>query len=206
MRLRRLLSTRVWCVSASPSSQGRPACLIEVCGEAPGAAVVAADQDDVGVRLGDAGRDRADADLGDQLHADARAAVGVLQVVDQLRQILDRIDVVVRRRGDEADAGRRQARLGDPGIDLGAGQLAALAGLGALGHLDLELAGVDQVLARDAEAARGDLLDRASSSSRRSAAACSARDPRRPRRCCSCRRCGSSRSRASRAPPCEMEP
>ena len=32
-----------------------------------GAAVVAGDQDDVGVRLGDARRDRADADLGDQL-------------------------------------------------------------------------------------------------------------------------------------------
>jgi hypothetical protein len=32
------------------------------------------------------------------------------------------------------------AGLGDPRIDLGAGQLAALAGLGALGHLDLEFA------------------------------------------------------------------
>ena len=36
-----------------------------------GAAVVAGDQDDVGVRLGDAGRDRADPDLGDQLHVHA---------------------------------------------------------------------------------------------------------------------------------------
>ena len=39
------------------------------------------------------------------------------------------------------------------------GQLAAFAGLGALGHLDLQLLGVDQVFAGDAEAARGDLLD-----------------------------------------------
>ena len=37
-----------------------------------GAAVVAGDQDDVGVRLGDAGGDRADADLGDQLDVDPR--------------------------------------------------------------------------------------------------------------------------------------
>ena len=37
------------------------------------AAVVARDQHHVGVRLGDAGGDRADADLGDQLHVDARA-------------------------------------------------------------------------------------------------------------------------------------
>jgi hypothetical protein len=33
------------------------------------------------------------------------------------------------------------ADLGDPRIDLGSGQLAALTGLGALGHLDLDLAG-----------------------------------------------------------------
>ncbi len=35
MRLRRSLSTRIWCVSARPSSQGMPACLMEVSGEAP---------------------------------------------------------------------------------------------------------------------------------------------------------------------------
>ena len=49
-----------------------------------GAAVVAADEHHVGMRLGHAGRDGADADLGDQLDADARLVVGVLQVVDQL--------------------------------------------------------------------------------------------------------------------------
>ena len=37
-----------------------------------GAAVVPGDQDDVGVRLGDARRDRADADLGDQLDVHPR--------------------------------------------------------------------------------------------------------------------------------------
>ena len=42
-----------------------------------------------------------------------------------------------------------------------AGQLSALAGLGALRHLDLQLVGVDQVIGGDAEAGRGDLLDRA---------------------------------------------
>jgi hypothetical protein len=57
------------------------------------------------------GGDGADADLGHELHADAREAVAVLQVVDQLRQVLDRIDVVVRRRGDEAHAGGRQRVL-----------------------------------------------------------------------------------------------
>ena len=31
----KLFMTRVWCVSATPSSQGRPACFIEVKGDAP---------------------------------------------------------------------------------------------------------------------------------------------------------------------------
>src|ERR1035437_3750174 len=51
------------------------------------------------------------------------------------------------------------ADLGDPGIDLVAGQLAALTGLGALGHLDLDLLGTHEEFARDTEPARGDLLD-----------------------------------------------
>ena len=35
MRPRRSLSTSVWCVSARPTSHGRPACWIEVTGLAP---------------------------------------------------------------------------------------------------------------------------------------------------------------------------
>ena len=85
--------------------------------------------------------------------------VDVLQVEDQLRQVLDRIDVVMRRRRDQADARRRMAHLGDGGVDLVAGQLAAFAGLGALRHLDLHHVGVDQIFRGHAEAARGHLLD-----------------------------------------------
>ena len=126
-----------------------------------GAAVVAGDEHHVGVRLGHTRRDRADADLGDQLHVDAGAGVGVLQVVDQLGEILDRVDVVVRRRADQAHARRGVPGLGHPRVDLVAGQLAALAGLGTLGHLDLDVVGVREVLRGHAEAAAGDLLDRA---------------------------------------------
>ena len=138
---------------------------------------------------------------GDQLHVDARLRVRVLQVVDQLRQILDRVDVVVRRRRDQADAGRRVADLGDPRIDLVAGQLAAFARLGALRHLDLQIVGVDEVLAGDAEPRRRHLLDRAAPRVAVRRRACSAPDLRRLRRCSTCRRGGSSRSPASRALP-----
>ena len=162
-----------------------------------GAAVVAGDQHHVGVRLGDARRDRADADLGDQLHVHAGRGVGVLQVVDQLREVLDRVDVVVRRRADQADARRGVPGLGDPRVDLVAGQLAALAGLGALRHLDLDVVGVGEVLRGDAEAAGRDLLDRAAALGVVEAvgvlAALTGVGLARP--------AGSSRSRGSRAPP-----
>ena len=125
-----------------------------------GAAFEARDRDVVGLALGDAGGDRADADLGDELDRHQRARIDVLQIEDELRQVLDRIDVVVRRRRDQADALRRMAHLGDDRVDLVAGQLAAFAGLGALRHLDLHHVGIDEIFRRHAEAAGGDLLDR----------------------------------------------
>ena len=73
-------------------------------GRCAGAAVVAGDGDMVGLGLGHACRDGADADLGHELDADRGLRIGVLQVVDQLRQILDRIDVVMRRRRNQAHA------------------------------------------------------------------------------------------------------
>ena len=83
-----------------------------------GAAVVAGDQHDVGLGLAHAGGDGAHADLGDELDVHARRRVGVLQVVDELLEILDRVDVVVRRRADQPDARRRVPGLGDPRVDL----------------------------------------------------------------------------------------
>src|SRR5579872_1702661 len=44
-------------------------------------------------------------------------------------------------------------------VDLMAGELAALAGLGALRHLDLQFVGVDEVVCGYAKTRRGDLLD-----------------------------------------------
>ena len=68
-----------------------------------GSAVAAGDVHDVRQALDDAGRDRADAALGDQLDRNRRQRVHLFQVVDQLRQVLDGIDVMVRRRRDQGD-------------------------------------------------------------------------------------------------------
>ena len=125
----------------------------------PGAALAAGDEDAFGPSLGHAAGDGAHAAGGDELDGDARVLVGALQVVDQFRKVLDGVDVVVRRRGDEGDARRGAARSRHVLGDLGSGKVPALAGLGALRHLDLYLFGGEQVVARDAKAARGHLLD-----------------------------------------------
>ncbi len=124
-----------------------------------GAAAVAADEDAVGIPLGDAGGDGADAGGRDQLHRDLGMRVRVLQVEDELGEVLDAVDVVVRRGGDQADARRAVAGLGDEVVDLVAGELPTLAGLGPLRHLDLDLDGVGEIVRGDAEPAAGDLLD-----------------------------------------------
>ncbi len=132
---------------------------MELSGEAPVPPRIAADQHHVGMRLGHARGHRAHAHFGHQLHRNARARIDVLQIVDELRQIFDRIDVVVRRRRNQAHAGNGVAHARDRLIHFVAGQLAALAGLRALRHLDLQFVGVHQVIGGDAEARRGHLLD-----------------------------------------------
>ena len=69
-----------------------------------GAAIVAADQNHIRVSFRYSGRDCSNANLGYQLHAYACLRVRVLQVVDQLSQILDRIDVVMGRGRDQSHA------------------------------------------------------------------------------------------------------
>ena len=74
------------------------------------APAVAADENMIRLGLGDPGRDRPDSHLAHQFHAETRAAgLDVLQVVNELRQVLDGINVMMRRRRNKPDAGRTVA-------------------------------------------------------------------------------------------------
>ena len=64
----------------------------------PGAAVVTGDGDEIGIGLGDAGGDGADPRPRHQLDRDQRLGVNLLEIEDELRQVLDRVDIVMRRR------------------------------------------------------------------------------------------------------------
>ena len=113
----------------------------------PGPAGVARQVDVRRAGLGHARRDRADTAVRDELDPDPRGRVDRAQVGDELGEVLDRVDVVVRRRADVALAGLAAPEGGDVGRRLAPGELAALAGLGALRDLDLELVGAGEVRA-----------------------------------------------------------
>src|ERR1035438_4286636 len=70
-------------------------------------------------------------------------------------QLPDGIDVVVRRRRNQAHTRDGVTHPRDGLIDLVAGQLAALARLGALRHLDLDLDGVDEEIDGHARTSAG---------------------------------------------------
>ncbi len=124
-----------------------------------GTAAVAGDENVVRVRLGHTGRDRSHTDLCDQFDADPRLRIGIFQVIDQLRQIFDRVNIMVRRWADQPYTRCRIADSGDGFIDFAARQFPAFTGFGPLGYLDLNLIGVGKVPDGYAKPARRHLLD-----------------------------------------------
>ena len=129
-------------------------------GSRAGPAVMTGDKDHLRTRLGNARGNRSNACLRAKLHADAGAAVGIFQVVDQLREVFNRVDIVVRRGRNQRHAGGGVPGFGDPGIDLCAGQMPAFPGFGPLRHFNLNFLRTAKILAGDAEPGGGDLLDR----------------------------------------------
>ena len=84
---------------------------------------------------------------------------GLLQGKHQLAQILNRVDVVMGRRGNGVGALRDHSGLGHVPYDLCPGQVTADAGLGALAHFDFNGSTRLQVVLVDAEPAGSHLND-----------------------------------------------
>ena len=123
------------------------------------AAVVARNQNHIGLGLGHPGGNRAHSAGRHQLDRHLGARIDLLQVIDQLRQVFDGIDIVMRRRRDQRYPRRRMAQPRDQCRHLHAGQLPAFAGLCPLRHLDFQLFTGVQVFRRNAKAPGCHLLD-----------------------------------------------
>ena len=117
--------------------------------------------DHVRMRLCDACCNRADSCLRDEFHRHAGVGIRAFEVVDELGEVFDGVDVVVRRRRDERSTGLCMAEPRYKRVNLVGGELPAFAGLCALGELDLEILGGAYVFNRHAESAGGYLLYRA---------------------------------------------
>ena len=124
-----------------------------------GPSVIAGDQDHLCTCLCHTRCDGAYPCLRYKFDVDPGVPVGVLKIVDQLRQVLDGINVMMGRRRDQSDPGGRIAGLRHPRIHFFARKMSALARFCALGHLDLDLLRAAQVRACDAETSRSHLLD-----------------------------------------------
>src|SRR6266436_5781139 len=122
---------------------------------------VTADQNDVSVRFGNPGGDRADPGLCHQFHANFGPGIDLFEVVYELGQIFDGINVMVRRRRNQHHS---RSAFSEPGNEFGdfmAWKLTSFAWLRALSHFDLDLFRGRQIGGGDAEAALCNLFDRA---------------------------------------------
>ena len=80
--------------------------------------------------------------------------------MDQLREILDRVDIMMRRRRDKTYTRSTVTCLCDPRINLSSRELSTFTRLRALCHLDLDLSCVNEVIGGNTETSGSDLLDR----------------------------------------------
>ena len=70
-----------------------------------GAAAISRDQNVIGMRFGHPGSDSSHTHFRYQFDANPGPRVGIFQVINQLRKIFDRVNIMVRRWTDQADAG-----------------------------------------------------------------------------------------------------
>ena len=105
----------------------------------------------IGMRIDHTSRDGANTDLRYQFDADACRRIRIFEVMDQLRQILDRIDVVVGWWADQSNPGRRKSNSCNVLIDLATRQFATFARFRPLGHFDLQFISIGQVPDGDTE-------------------------------------------------------
>lgn len=67
------------------------------------------DENVIGLGLGYSGSDDSDSYFGNELDRDSSTWIGALEIVDELLEILNRVDVVMRRRRNESNSRSRMS-------------------------------------------------------------------------------------------------
>ncbi len=124
-----------------------------------GSTVVPRHQNHIGLRFGDTRCHRTNTRLAHELHVNIGRRVRAFEVEDELFQVFNRIDVVVRGWRNEAHTGSAMTQTSNPGVHLVRRKLSTFAGFCPLRHLDLNIGGVGEVETRHSETSRSHLLD-----------------------------------------------
>ena len=122
-------------------------------------AVIAGNQNHLRTRLGHTCRHGSHTCLRNQFYGNPGIFVGIFQIIDKLCQVFDRINIVMRRRRNQADSRCGVSGSGYPRVYLSGWQVSAFSRLRTLGHLNLNLLGADQIAAGHAETSAGHLLN-----------------------------------------------
>ena len=125
-----------------------------------GTSIVSGDQDNGCSCLGNTGCNCSYTCFRNKLDGNSRIFITVLQIINELCQILDRVNIMMWRRRDQADTRCRMTSFGNPRINLSARKVATFTRLCTLCHLDLDLLCTDQITGGNTETSGSHLLDR----------------------------------------------
>ena len=101
----------------------------------------------------------ANAHFSNKFDVDTCILICILQVMDELREIFNGVNIVMRRWRNKSYARGRMSNFCNPWVDLVTRKLTAFARLCALRHFDLYIIGINEVFTCDSETARSNLFD-----------------------------------------------
>ncbi|KAH3660385.1 hypothetical protein OGAPHI_006971 [Ogataea philodendri] len=127
-----------------------------------GTTIVSRNQNVVCLGLSDTRSNDTNTNFRNKLDGNSSSWISTLQVVNELLQILNRINIVVRRWRNQPDTCGGVPGLGNVVRNLVTWQFTTFTWLGTLGHLNLQLIGVSKVIRSNTKSTRGNLLDRRS--------------------------------------------
>ena len=123
-----------------------------------GTTVVTRNGDVIGLGLDYTAGNDANTNFRHKLDRDSSTRIGSFEIINELLKVLDRIDIVVRRRRDKSHTRSRVSSSTDRSRHLVTGKLTTLTRLSTLSHLDLKFIRVGEVVGSDAESTGSDLL------------------------------------------------
>ena len=124
-----------------------------------GSSVITGDQDNLSTSFCNTCSYRTNSSLRYQFYRNPCIFIRIFQVIDQLCQILNGVNIVMRRRGNQAHTRCRVSCLCDPRVYFSCRQMAAFTRFCSLCHLNLDFLCTNQIAAGNTKSTGCYLLD-----------------------------------------------